>query len=64
MKFGVFILSVLSVKSALACGPAGAAANCTNCRGLNRLRLPWLEEPLEGNDQTDASKVTGKKFKF
>jgi len=38
MKFGLFILSVLSVKSALACGPEAWA---------REIGLPWSEETLE-----------------
>ena len=43
MKFGLFILSVLSVKSALACGGNFA-------REIDV--LPWSEETLEGNYET------------
>ena len=44
MKFGLFILSVLSVKSALACGPD------TGDYGVARdMDLPWSAETLEGN---------------
>lgn len=44
MKFGLFILSVLSVKSALACGEG------TGDYGVAReMDLPWSAETLEGN---------------
>jgi len=39
MKFGLFILSVLSVKSALACMPPAFARDMDG--------LPWSEETLE-----------------
>ena len=44
MKFGLFILSVLSVKSALACDDDHLARELDG--------QPWSEETLEGNYET------------
>ena len=50
MKFGLFILSVLSVKSALACTPVHACGAGTGDYGVARdMNLPWSAETLEGN---------------
>ena len=46
MKFGLFILSVLSVKSAQAC----VSGEGTGDYGVAReMDLPWSAETLEGN---------------
>jgi len=48
MKFGLFILSVLSVKSALACTPVHACGAGTGDYGVARdMDLPWSAETLE-----------------
>ena len=51
MKFGIFILSVLSVKSALACGESAESGYFGElARELDV--VPWSKESLEGNYET------------
>jgi len=50
MKFGLIILSVLCVKSALACTPVGPLPFARNMDGL-----PWSKETLDGGSNWDAA---------